>query len=118
MVDFNDVRQESEPTYFFFARALRKLFEHALEECHITGWKIITKREALQYLPEDFVMPEVRISPWAPRIEKDPMVFVSHYNTDDMARKLFRISNDPDIIAWSLRIAGELAEAYERGEIY
>lgn len=118
MVDFNDVRIESEPTFFFFARGLQDAFEHALEECHITGWKIMTHRAALHYLPEDFVMPEVRISPGAPRIEKCPLVFVSHYNTDDMARKLVKISNDPDILAWSLRIAGELAEAYERGEIY
>lgn len=118
MVDFNDVRIESEPTFFFFASALRREFEHALEECHITGWKIITHWEARKYLPEDFVMPEVRISPGAPRIEKCPLVFVSHYNTDDMARKLIRISNDPDIIAWLDDRARRLAEAYERGEIY
>ena len=78
----------------------------------------MTKWEAQQYLPEDSILPEVRISPGAPRIEKCPLVFVSHYNPDDMARKLAEISNDPDMIAWSLRIAGELAEAYERGEIY
>ena len=118
MIDFTDVRLESEPTFFFFARGLQTAFEHALEECRITGWKIITRREALHYLPEDFVMPEVRISPGAPRIEKCPLAFVSHYNPDDMTRKLFEISNDPDILAWLLDRAGRLAEAYERGEIY
>ena len=118
MIDFTDVRIESEPTFFFFARSLREKFEHALEECQITDWQIMTKREALQYLPDDFVIPEVRISPGAPRIEKFVLAFVSHYNPDDMARKLFEISNDPDILAWSLDKARRLAEAYERGEIY
>ena len=118
MIDFTDVRIESEPTFFFFARGLRTAFEHALEECQITGWKVMTQREAQQYLPEDFVMPEVRISPGAPRIEKCPLVLVSHYNPDDMARKLVEISNDPDILAWLNARAKSLAEAYERGEIY
>ena len=118
MIDFTDVRLESEPTFFFFARGLQTAFEHALEECQITGWQIMTRREAQQYLPEDFVIPEVRISPGAPRIEKSVLVFVSHYNPDDMARKLVEISNDPDILAWLIDRAERLAEAYKRGEIY
>ena len=118
MVNFNDVRRESEPTFFFFARSRRETFEYALKECQVSDWQIMTRKEALQYLPEDFVTPEVRISPNAPRVEKNVLVFVSHYNQSDMAQKLEEISNAPDIIAWSLRIAGELAEAYERGEIY
>ena len=89
MVDFNDVRRESEPTFFFFARPLRTAFEYALKECQITGWQIMTRKEALKYLPEDFVIPEVRISPDAPRIEKSVRVFVSHYNLNDVARKAF-----------------------------
>lgn len=118
MVDFKDVRIESEPTFFFFARHLRMAFEHALEECQITGWQIISKREALQYLPDDFVIPEVRISPGAPRIEKDVQVFVSHYNLSDMIRKFTEIQRDPDIIAWLNARTARATEAYLRGEIY
>lgn len=118
MVDFNDVRRESEPTFFFFARSRREGFEYALKGCQVSDWQIMTRREAQQYLPEDFVIPEVRISPNAPRVEKDVLVFVSHYNQSDIARKLEEISNDPDIIAWSIARAKRAAEAYERGEIY
>lgn len=118
MVDFKDVRIESEPTFFFFARSLRETFEHALDECQVSDWKIMTRRAVLHYLPEDFVIPEVRISPGAPRVEKDVLVFVSHYNQSDMARKFEEIQYDSDIRAWSIARAKRLAEAYERGEIF
>ena len=106
MVDFNDVRRESEPTFFFFASSLRLAFEYALKECQITGWQIMTRKEALQYLPEDFVIPEVRISPGAPRVEKAVLVFVSHYNQSDIARKFEGIQYDSDVRAW-LNAGGE-----------
>lgn len=100
MIDFADVRRGSEPTFLFFARQLRMSFEHALQECQITGWQIMSLREARQYLPEGYAVPEVRLHPGAPRVEKRVLVFVSYYNSEDMARKLERLSSDPDIIAW------------------
>ena len=79
MVDFTDVRQESETTFLFFARYLETNLRYALKECQITGWQIMTKREALQYLPDDFQVPEVRLYQGAPHVEKMVSVFVSHF---------------------------------------
>lgn len=116
MIDFADVRRGSEPTFLFFARQLRMSFEHALQECQITGWQIMSLMEARQYLPEGYVVPEVRLSPGAPRVEKRVLVFVSYYSPEDMTRKLERLSSDPDIIAWQNNGADRVYRACQRDD--
>ena len=116
MIDFTDVRRGSEPTFLFFARQLRMSFEHALQECQITGWQMMSLREARQHLPEGYVVPEVRLSPGAPRVEKHVLVFVSYYCPEDMARKLERLQGDPDIIAWQNNGADRVYRACQRDD--
>lgn len=113
MIDFSDVRRESEPTFVFFARQLRSSLEYALQTCQITGWQIMTKKEAQQYLPDDFTIPEVRISPGAPRVEKNVLAFVSHFNAEDMGQKIQELRSDLDIINWQNDRAKRAYEAYE-----
>ena len=54
MIDFNDVRRESEPTFLLLPCGLRIYLEHALKENQITDWQIMTSIEAQRYLPADF----------------------------------------------------------------
>ncbi len=100
MINFSDVRRENAPTFLFFARQLREPFKYALQECQITDWQIMSLREVRPHLPDGYVIPEVRLSPGAPRVEKHVLAFVSYYNQSDMARKLEQLSSDPDIINW------------------
>ena len=91
MIDFNDVRRESEPTFLLFPRSMRLFLERALKVCQITDWQIMTSIEAQRYLPADFVIPNPG---------KPSLVFVSHYSREDMSKKLLEIQHDPDIIKW------------------
>ena len=100
MIDFNDVRRESEPTFLLFPRSMRLFLERALKVCQITDCQIMTRQEVQRHLPKDFTIPEAEISSGVPLIEEPPLVFVSHYNCDDMSRKLLEIQHDPDIIRW------------------
>ena len=91
MIDFNDVRYEDEATFLRLPRGLRIYLEHALKECQITDWRIMAYSEALRCLPEDFIIPS----------HGEPsLIFVSHYNREDMLKKLREIQHDPDIIRW------------------
>ena len=76
MIDFSDVRCEDEATFLLLPRGLWIYLEHALKECQITDWQIMA------YSGEPF------------------LVFVSHYNREDMLKKLREIQRDPDIIRW------------------
>lgn len=116
MINFSDVRRESTPAFVFFARQLRTFLEYALKECQITGWQIMTRREVQPYLPEGFVIPEVRISPGTPRVEKHVLVFVSNFNQNDMLRKLEEIQCDQDIIDWQNAGGERLMQACLRDE--
>ena len=89
MIDFSGVRLESEPTCLFFARSLRMALEYALKECQTTGWRIMTPEEAAGDFPEAGLF-----------IGGPVLAFVSHYNREDMYRKLLEIERDPDIIGW------------------
>ena len=91
MIDFNDVRRESEPTFLLLPCGLRIYLEHALKENQITDWQIMTSIEAQRYLPADFVIPNPG---------KPSLIFVSHYSREDMSKKLLEIQHDPDIIRW------------------
>lgn len=116
MLNFSDVRRGSKPTFLFFARQLRMSFEHALQECQITGWQIMSLREVQPHLPEGYAIPEVRLSPGAPRVEKHPLAFVSYYDPEDMARKLEQLSTDPDILQWQNNGSDRLTRAYLRDD--
>lgn len=89
MIDFSGVRLESGPTCLFFARSLRMALEHALKERQATGWQIMAPEEAAEYWPEAGLF-----------IGKPVLAFVSHFNREDMSRKLLEIERDPDIIDW------------------
>ena len=116
MIDFSDVRRGSKPTFLFFARQLRMSFGHTLQECQITGWQIMSLRGVQPHLPEGYIIPEVRLSPGAPRTEKHPLAFVSYYDPEDMARILERLSSDPDIIKWQNNGTDRLTRAYLRDD--
>ena len=116
MINFSDVRRGTEPTFLFFARHLRTPLEYALQECQITGWQIMSLREVRPYLPEGYVIPEVRLYPGAPRVEKHVLAFVSYYNQSDMARKLEQLQNDPDIISWQNNRADRVYRACLRDD--
>ena len=116
MIDFTDVRRENAPTVLFFARQLRMSLEHALQECQITGWQIMSLRDVQPHLPEGYIIPEVRLYPGAPRVEKHVLAFVSYYNERDMARKLEQLQSDPDIISWQNNGAARLYRACQRDD--
>ena len=116
MIDFSNVRRSSKPAFLFFARQLRMSLEYALKECQITGWQIMSLREVRPHLPEGCAIPEVRLSPGAPRIEKHILAFVSYYDPEDMARILEQLSSDPDILKWQNSGSDCVYRAYLRDD--
>ena len=89
MIDFSGVRLESGPTCLLFARSLRMALEHALKERQAVGWRIMTPQEAARDFPEAGLF-----------LGKPVLAFVSHYNREDMSRKLLESERDPDIVGW------------------
>lgn len=111
---FRDMKQDVHTTYYFFPTVYVNSLNHFLEESKITDWEILSKKQALTQLPEDFVIPEVRLTPTAPRIEKRISCFVSHYDIQDVKREYWRLVFSQEWLDWNNDVARRALEDYER----
>ena len=118
MIDFSDVRTEKDETYIFTTNVCAEYIEWAFEDAGITDYKIETLKKIRKHLPRHALVPKFIPSIYGdPKsIEcRQPIVLVSHMNTDDLNKKLIKIFNadDPDL---RNRIEKERQEALENYE--
>ena len=106
-------RDNSRVTYFFFPSAHVEDFLHFLKEECITGWNMVTKEEALYYVPEGKAMRTTYRDPVTKRVEKNTACLVSHYSPNDMAAAYSALVNSDDWVERQDEKARMAARDYE-----
>jgi len=102
MIDFSDVRIEKEPTYLFMTNLNKNYVCWAFEDAGIADYRIESLKKIRDQIPEHVVIPDsVPLVIYYPegRACRNPVVLITHMNTDDLLKKLIQacLLDDPDI---------------------
>lgn len=94
--DFRSVPCCDRPTVTFFPGLVECSLRHFLEEQGITGWSIISMRDALIRFPDTKIPEDIRLCPGSPRVEKRVKCLVSYYDPDAMYAEILKVNDSPE----------------------
>ena len=92
--DFRSVPCGDQLAVTFFPGLVERSLRHFLEEQGITGWSIVSKRDALVRFPDAKVPEDIRLCPGSPRVEKRVKCLVSYYDPDAMYAEILKRSEE------------------------
>ena len=110
--DFRSVPRCGKLAVTFFPGLVEPSLRHFLEEQGITGWSIISKRDALARFPDTKVPEDVRLYPGSPRVETQVRCLVSYRDPNAMYAEILKVNDSPENKDW---LAG-LSEQYFKEE--
>lgn len=110
--DFRSVPRCGKLAVTFFPGLVEPSLRHFLEEQGITGWSIISKRDALARFPDTKVPEDIRLYPGSPRVETQVRCLVSYYDPAAMYAEILKVNDSPENKDW---LAG-LSEQYFKEE--
>ena len=110
---FKNLRRGTNPTYFFFPTIYAPGLRHFLMTEKITGWDITTKRDIMPLLPNNVQIPEVRLTPTAPRVEKRVSCLVSRYDVNDLQSAYDALTSSQEWLDWHNQKASDAMAEYE-----
>lgn len=94
--DFRSVPCGDKLAVTFFPGLVERSLRHFLEEQGITGWSIVSKRDALVRFPDAKVPEDIRLCPGSPRVEKRVKCLVSYYDPDAMYAEILKVNDSPE----------------------
>lgn len=94
--DFRSVPCGDQLAVTFFPGLVERSLRHFLEEQGITGWSIVSKRDALVRFPDAKVPEDIRLCPGSPRVEKRVKCLVSYYDPDAMYAEILKVNDSPE----------------------
>ena len=94
--DFRSVPCGDKLAVTFFPGLVERSLRHFLEEQGITGWSIVSKRDALARFPDTKVPEDIRLCPGSPRVEKRVKCLVSYYDPDAMYAEILKVNDSPE----------------------
>lgn len=110
--DFRSVPCGDKLTVTFFPGLMEHSLRHFLEEQGITGWSIVSKRDALARFPGTEIPEDIRLYPGSPRVETQVRCLVSYYDPDAMYVEILKVNDSPENRSY---LAG-LSEQYQEEE--
>ena len=94
--DFRSVPCGDQLAVTFFPGLVERSLRHFLEEQGITGWSIVSKRDALARFPDTKVPEDIRLCPGSPRVETRVKCLVSYYDPDAMYAEILKVNDSPE----------------------
>lgn len=94
--DFRSVPCGDKLAVTFFPGLVERSLRHFLEEQGITGWSIVSKRDALVRFPDTKVPEDIRLCPGSPRVETRVKCLVSYYDPDAMYAEILKVNDSPE----------------------
>lgn len=92
-------RRVDDTTLFFFHKRYSDDLRAVLDENMVTGWGLYDLYQALPHLPENYAVPNVYAYEDDRKAKPESIaVFVSHYDTNDMAEFLKTVIEHPDTL--------------------
>lgn len=107
------LKQTDHLTFYFFPTLKRREMNVALQSAMATGWVFCVPNQIKHLLPEDFEIPEVRLTPTAPRIEKNVTVLVSRFDVKTLADAFENLGPDSKLMQWFDKKAADAAIALD-----
>lgn len=98
--DFRSVPRCGKLAVTFFPGLVEPSLRHFLEEQGITGWSIISKRDALARFPDTKVPEDIRLYPGSPRVETQVRCLVSYRDPDAMYAEILKVNDSPENKDW------------------
>jgi len=95
MITFDDVRVESNLTYFFVSRVYGVRIMHFLKMANIE-FKYVGNSKIFDEVPEDMTIPDVKFIPTSDTLDSKPGLIISHLNPKDLQRKWEEIFDSED----------------------
>lgn len=112
--DFRSVPCCGKLAVTFFPGLVEPSLRHFLEEQGITGWSIISKRDALARFPDTKVPEDIRLSPSSPRVETQVRCLVSYRDPDAMYAEILKVNDSPENKDWLAGLSNQYFKEEER----
>ena len=112
--DFRSVPRCGKLAVTFFPGLVEHSFRHFLEEQGITGWSIISKRDALARFPDTKVPEDIRLYPGSPRVETQVRCLVSYRDPDAMYAEILKVNDSPENKDWLAGLSNQYFKEEER----